>query len=122
MQKTLQVSDKKYQNQALFQAALRDFQIGLHEIYGEKQPEIVLYGSYARNEARADSDIDILLLFAETIQPGKELTRLSYLLADLNLRYEVLVSVVPATQMQFQRADGPFWKNVRQEGIPINVA
>lgn len=101
--------------------ALHELQVGLRQIYGPRTPRIVLYGSYARGEAHAESDIDVLLIFPDAaILPGAEIRRVSYLLADLNLRYEVLVSVVPTTQHQYQSAVEPFWKNVRREGIEIH--
>lgn len=111
---------KSLTSNAPVDVALHDLRVGLHQIYGSRMPRIVLYGSYARGEAHAESDIDILLIFPDaTIRPGAEITRVSYLLADLNLRYEVLVSVVPTTQNQYQSANEPFWKNVRREGIEI---
>ncbi len=90
----------------------------LHEL--QAAPRIILYGSYARNEARSGSDIDILLLFSLPIQTGREITRVSQLLADLNLRYEVLVSIVPVLEDHYQSLQGPFWRNVRSEGVEIN--
>ncbi len=101
-------------------SVLHELQVGLRKLYSENAPRIILYGSYARNEARSDSDIDVLLLFSHSIQTGREITRVSQLLADLNLRYEVLVSVVPALEDQYQSLQGPFWQNVRREGIEIN--
>lgn len=101
-------------------SVLHELRVGLRQLYGENAPRVILYGSYARDEARSDSDIDLLLLFSHPIQTGREITRVSQLLADLNLRYEVLVSVVPALEDQYQSLQGPFWQNVRREGIEIN--
>ena len=114
------VGKKLSQNEPVFQLALRDLRTGLRQIYDTRMPSVVLYGSYARNEAHEESDIDVLLLFSEDIRPGAEITRVSQLLADLNLHYEVLISVVPTTQNRYQSAEGPFWKNVRREGIEIH--
>lgn len=108
------------QNNALLQATLYDLQTGLKQIYGAKTPRIVLYGSYARGEAHEHSDVDVLLLFSEPVQPGPEIRRLSYLSAELNLRYQLLVSLQPVSEEQFYSASGPFWTNVRREGIKIS--
>jgi predicted nucleotidyltransferase len=117
---TLTSLPKLYQHETKLQVALHDLHLGLRQLYGARAPRIVLYGSYARGKAHANSDIDVLLLFTEMIRPGAEITRISQLLADLNLRYQVLVSVVPATLQQYQEASGPFWKNIRREGIAIH--
>ena len=108
------------QHNSLLRAALQDLNVGLETLYGAKKPKIILYGSYARGEANEHSDVDILLLYQERIQPGPEITRLSYIAAELNLRYALLVSLQPVSETQFQHAIGPFWTNVRREGIPIN--
>jgi predicted nucleotidyltransferase len=77
-------------------------QRALQQLYGKHAPVIMVYGSQARKEARSSSDIDILLIFSHSIKPGKEITRLSAILADLNLRYQVLVSVLPVSQSNYQ--------------------
>lgn len=97
--------------------ALRVLQSELKKLYGEKTPRILVYGSYARDEAEPESDIDVLLLYTEEIHPGVEIRRLSSILADLNLRYQVLISIVPASEKQYRYARGSFWKNVRREGF-----
>ena len=50
----------------------------LIERYGDKIREIILYGSYARGEATKDSDIDLLVLIDDSINPSD--VRRSFLL------------------------------------------
>jgi len=38
------------------------------------------------------------------------------ILADFNLRYGVLLSVLPVDENTLKTAEGPFWRNVRREG------
>lgn len=81
--------------------------------------DLILFGSEARGEARECSDVDIVLILRRQVQPGAEIARLGDILADLNLRYGRLVSVVPTSQTHYQQALGPFWRNVRAEGIRL---
>ena len=80
---------------------------------------MLVYGSYARGDEKPDSDLDVLLLYSQTIQPGKEIERLSAILASLNLRYQVLISILPANESDYQKDAGALWRNLRREGVPV---
>ena len=103
------------------QLALRELQAELQKLYGVNVPVIRVYGSQARGNASPDSDIDILLLYRRAVNPGKEIQRTAPILADLNLRYGVLISVLPATDGEYQESTEMFWRNVRREGVPIEA-
>ncbi len=106
-------------DRTIVKAALYDLQTELQKIYGRLAPAILIYGSYARDEENADSDIDILLLYRKKIQPGKEIQRISVVLSDLNLRYQVLISILPGMETDYQNAKGALWQNLQRESIPI---
>jgi predicted nucleotidyltransferase len=106
-------------DRSTIQAALRELQAGLIRLYGKNTPAILVYGSYARGQAKPDSDLDVLLIYPKDIHPPTEIQRVSELLADLNLRYQVLISVLPISERDYHDSEGAFWKNVRHEGIPV---
>jgi predicted nucleotidyltransferase len=97
--------------------ALRDLRISLRRLYGEQAPSLLLYGSYARGEADEASDVDVLLIYPVDMLSGHEINRLGSILADINVRYQVLISVLPVSEQEYQSSSGIFWKNVRQEGV-----
>jgi predicted nucleotidyltransferase len=99
--------------------ALHELQAELRQLYGKRSPKILVYGSYARNEENIASDVDVLLLYPEPIRPGYEIQRMSGVLADLNLRYQVLISILPVEEANYRNEEGVFWQNLRQEGVPI---
>lgn len=101
--------------------ALKSLAARLRGIYGDQAPEMMLYGSQARGEARANSDVDVLLLFGAPVRASSEIRRVSPLLADLNLEYGVLISILPAHRKAFEQAEGAFWTNVRREGNAFKV-
>ncbi len=102
------------------QSALRDFGTGLELTYGLQRPLVVVYGSYPRGEANEDSDLDLLLLFSEPVNASREIDNLSSLLAELNLKYGLLLAVFPAWVGDYREGAGPFWRNVRREGIALH--
>ncbi len=95
---------------------LRQLSEALRDRYGERFVGLWLYGSQARGEARPESDIDVLLILTQLDRPAIEVDRYADILADLNLRYGVLLSVLPIVQSDLRGASGPFWRNVRAEG------
>ncbi len=116
---------KKYSNishqvdRSIVKAALYDLQTELHKLYGRLAPAILIYGSYARGEETSDSDIDILLIYQNKIHPGKEIQRISGILSDLNLRYQVLISILPGTETDYKNSKGALWQNLRRESVSI---
>ena len=89
----------------------------LQALYRERFVGLWLYGSQARGDASPESDIDVLLVLTRLDRPALEIDRYAGILADLNLRYGVLLSVMPVVQSQLLESDGPFWRNARSEGI-----
>jgi predicted nucleotidyltransferase len=54
------------------QEAVRKLEAGLRELYGERFHGLLLYGSYARGDAREGSDVDLLLLLKGPVNPFRE--------------------------------------------------
>ena len=101
------------------QAALRHLRSRLQAIYGQDAPRLVIYGSEARRDATETSDVDILLIYQHIVNRGEEIRRLSAALAEINLDFDLLISVVPVVEAEYQAAQGPFWTNVRREGVTL---
>ena len=101
------------------QDLLREFRDRVSDLYGDRLLRVILFGSEARGDAGPNSDIDIVLVFQDKVAPGVEITRLGPLLADLNLRFERLVSVVPLSIAQYDAVDELLLWQVRREGIAV---
>lgn len=89
-------------------------------VFGNAIKEAYLYGSYARGDYHAESDIDILL--AVDLEPtaiSQFRNRVGLISSDLSLKHDVTVSVTVKPFAQFrQYADVlPYYKNVLGEGI-----
>ena len=77
---------------------IRQLTAALRDIYSERLKNVILYGSWARNEATADSDIDVAIVLKGPVQPCKEIDRLIDVIADINLEHSVLLSVYPVSE------------------------
>ncbi len=87
-------------------------------LYGDRLKRILVYGSYARNEATAESDIDLAVVLAGGVIPGKEIDRMIDVITDINLEYGVLLSVYPVSEENYRNVNSPLLINIRREGIP----
>ena len=99
---------------------LKEFKQKTVELYGTRLKKIVLYGSYARDQAGdEDSDIDLAVVLSGTVEPFKEIDRMADIFTDLNLEYNVLIAVYPVSESNFETVESPLLINVRREGITI---
>ncbi len=91
----------------------------LEKIYGSRLKKVFLYGSWARNEATEDSDIDIMLVLDGSVVPGREIDRIIDTLTDINLEYGVLISIYPVSLKDFTNVSSPLLLNAHKEGTPV---
>jgi predicted nucleotidyltransferase len=87
------------------------------DIFGEQFDRMLLYGSYARSEARSDSDIDLLIVLRGKFDYSEMIKRTSEIVARLSLENDVVISRSFVTRKQFEQEESPFLLNVRREGI-----
>jgi predicted nucleotidyltransferase len=81
----------------------------------------ILYGSEARGDARADSDIDVLILLEGDKRDFRREEELSGALYDLELNTGVLISPMIILRKQWENRPfkTPFYVNVMNEGIRL---
>jgi predicted nucleotidyltransferase len=96
---------------------IREFVRRTQSLYGDRLKRILVYGSCARNEATAESDIDLAVVLAGDVLPGKEIDRMIDVITDINLEYGVLLSVYPVSEENYQNINSPLLMNIRREGI-----
>ncbi len=97
---------------------LDEFKAELRKLYGEQLTDIILYGSYARGEATPESDIDVMVVLKGHVAPGREIDRMIDVITEINLKYDVLLAVVPVAEEMYRQINSPLLLNVRREGIP----
>jgi predicted nucleotidyltransferase len=97
---------------------LKEFKSQVKTLYGNRLKEIILYGSWARGEATEHSDIDLIVVLEDSVEPGKEIDRMIDIITDINLRYNTLLSVYPVSHEDYITLNSPLLMNARREGVP----
>ncbi len=95
----------------------RDFKKILEEIieaFPENHNKIYLYGSQSRDEAKENSDID-LLVFCKKI--SKEIREI---LKEISKKYEVDINHQYCTHRCLNTSHLVFWKTVKKDANPID--
>lgn len=81
---------------------------------------IILYGSVARGTNTEESDVDVAILVKNEMDAEME-DKLSDFVADMNLKYDKVFSVIDINYDTFRKWKGvtPFYQNVTKEGIVL---
>jgi predicted nucleotidyltransferase len=85
--------------------------------YAPRLRRIVLYGSEARGEARADSGIDVVVLLDQVADHGDELRRCLDALYPLALRWDRPISATPVAAEEYETVVCPLYQRAHQEGV-----
>ena len=94
---------------------------GLLEIFSDNNMEaIILYGSVARNESTAESDIDIAIIMKKDMDDAVR-ERLIRWSADMDLCYDRVFSIIDIQEKNMQKWGNllPFYQNVKKEGVVL---
>lgn len=91
----------------------------LEGIYGDRLSDIFLYGSFARNNAMKESDIDIAVVLKGEVNKAKEIDRIYDVLYDLMLETGELISVYPLSEEEIENPIWPLYYHIKTEGIRI---
>jgi uncharacterized protein len=91
-------------------------------LFADKLDSVILYGSYARGDYDAESDIDVMLLVnIDKDELPKFHWDTSKFASKISLEYEVLVSLSVQDSDTFNKYRDalPYYKNINLEGIKI---
>jgi predicted nucleotidyltransferase len=97
---------------------LGELKLRLVALYGERLRGVYLFGSYARDEAKEESDADILIVLDRVENYSREIDTTSELTSELSLEHDISLSRVFATEEQWRKGQTNFLQNLREEAVP----
>ena len=105
------------------QQLMRQLKERLSALYGPRLTTpalkgVYLFGSCARGEAEAESDVDVLIVLDRVDNYAGEIDRTSELVAELSLEYGRSISCVYVSEERWRQDQTMFLINVREEAIP----
>jgi predicted nucleotidyltransferase len=96
---------------------LRSFRDAVAELYGPVLDRVVLFGSRARGDARADSDYDVAVFLKGTPNRWVELRRLSAL--EVRFMNEgVFIEAIPFAASDYEKRT-PIMHEIRKDGLTL---
>ena len=104
------------------QGLIEQYVSEIRKIYGTHLRQIILYGSYARGDYGADSDIDIMILLDIPDMEIKEYGQnLSYMTYDFNLDNDLDIKPIAKNEAHFRKwcVNYPFYANIEKEGVVL---
>ena len=100
------------------------FSLQLRKLLGSSLSKVILYGSYARGDNHDFSDVDLMILVKMSDSEIKRIENDVYDIAfEIEIETGIDISPIIKNEAQYEYwVDTlPFYRNVRDEGITINV-
>jgi len=87
--------------------------------YQKRLNSLILYGSAARQELKAESDIDLLVVLNQPVDCALELRAIVDLLYPLQLESSHWISAKPAIVEEFESGAIQLYRNILEEGVSV---
>jgi predicted nucleotidyltransferase len=89
----------------------------LEAAFPDRLRGVLLFGSVARREADAESDVDLLILLDGPIRLGQDLRTIVQALYPLQLSYDRPIHALPVAADAFAAGQYALYRNARAEGV-----
>ena len=93
---------------------ITEYRNHLVAILGDDLDLMVLFGSQARSDSVAGSDIDILCVIKRPFQYGDLIKKTSHATAQVSLKHDIVISRTFVTSDTYASGKSPFLMNVQK--------
>ena len=104
----------------IVQKVAKEYKEGLQRLYGDELVELILFGSYARDNANEESDLDFaIVLRSPDTRAAAEIPKISFVGSRLSLKYGIMFSSLATSFDKKQTSIQGIYQEIRKEGIVI---
>jgi predicted nucleotidyltransferase len=97
---------------------LTRFRAALENLYGDRLERVVLFGSRARGEARADSDYDVAVFVRNLDDRWREVDRIVPVVTDIIDDTGAVIHAMPYLAGSYENRTS-LMREIRQDGIDL---
>jgi uncharacterized protein len=97
---------------------LSKFRAALDSLYGNRLERVVLFGSRARGDARADSDYDVAVFLEDLENRWLESDRIALVASNIMTEIGQVIHAMPYRAGSYQELT-PLMHELRREGIDL---
>ena len=98
---------------------LTRFRAALAEVYGDRVERVVLYGSRARGDARADSDYDIAVFLKDLSSRWLEVRRITDIELAVRDLTDADIHAMPFPAGSWSDPSSPLMYEIRKDGLEL---
>jgi predicted nucleotidyltransferase len=98
---------------------VREFHEQLRDLYGDRLKAVFLFGSYARDEAGEDSDIDVAVVLVGPVKRRDERKRVIGLVSDFCLRENCLLLPFFLSEDDLHQQPHAIHRSIAREGVLV---
>lgn len=98
----------------------REVAIRLHELFGSRLVDVVLFGSYANGTATEESDLDLAVILRDAVSPWEDAHRMDQILWEKTLESGITVSTIVIDADDWRRATAPLLASAKAQGRSVS--
>ena len=95
----------------------KEIRARLEAAFPDRLRGVLLFGSEARNEAREDSDLDLMVLLEGPVRLGRDLETIVRALYPLQLELDAPIHAIPVSGDSFKAGSYGLYRNAKREGV-----
>ena len=100
-------------------AILRELRPELERAYGDRLQRVCLYGSYARNQATDDSDIDVAIVLRGPVNRAEERHRMGDVASAISLQHNCLLTLFFLSDEEYRNPPYAVHRHIVREGVDV---